>query len=49
MKYVEDRFNKKFNYPWVFLNEVPFDKTFVEYVVFQTQTYVLGLLMLCGV
>ncbi|EJD42576.1 glycosyltransferase family 15 protein [Auricularia subglabra TFB-10046 SS5] len=28
MKYVEDRFNKKFNYPWVFLSEVPFSKQF---------------------
>ncbi|ELU39296.1 glycosyltransferase family 15 protein [Rhizoctonia solani AG-1 IA] len=26
MKHMEDRFNKKFNYPYVFLNDVPFDK-----------------------
>ncbi|KAG8737510.1 alpha 1,2-mannosyltransferase 2.4.1 [Ceratobasidium sp. 414] len=28
MKHMEDRFNKKFNYPYVFLNDVPFDKRF---------------------
>lgn len=28
MKHMEDRFNKKFNYPYVFLNDVPFDKKF---------------------
>ncbi|CUA74451.1 hypothetical protein RSOLAG22IIIB_05561 [Rhizoctonia solani] len=28
MKYMEDRFNKKFNYPYVFLNDVPFNKRF---------------------
>jgi mannosyltransferase len=26
----EDRFNYKYNYPWVFLNDVPFDQTFIE-------------------
>ena len=25
---VEDKFNKKFNYPWVFLNEEPFSDEF---------------------
>ncbi|KZW03570.1 glycosyltransferase family 15 protein [Exidia glandulosa HHB12029] len=30
MKYVEDRFNKKFNYPWVFLSEAPFSKQFKQ-------------------
>ncbi|QRV79345.1 cytochrome P450 family protein [Ceratobasidium sp. AG-Ba] len=28
MKHMEDRFNKKFDYPYVFLNDVPFDKRF---------------------
>lgn len=28
IRQVEDRFNKKFNYDWVFLNEKPFDATF---------------------
>jgi alpha 1,2-mannosyltransferase len=28
MRHMEDRFNKKFNYPYVFLNDVPFDKKF---------------------
>ena len=25
---IEDRFNKRFNYPWVFLGEVPFTRHF---------------------
>ena len=25
---LEDRFNKKFGYPWVFLNEEPFSEEF---------------------
>ena len=28
MKQMEDRFNKKFNYPYVFLNEEPFSDEF---------------------
>ncbi|KAI8867396.1 glycosyl transferase, partial [Ramicandelaber brevisporus] len=28
MRQVEDRFNKKFNYPWVFLNDEPFTDEF---------------------
>ena len=28
MKQVEDRFNKKFQYPYVFLNENPFEDGF---------------------
>lgn len=28
MKQLEDRFNKKFNYPWVFLNDEPFTEEF---------------------
>jgi alpha 1,2-mannosyltransferase len=28
MKQMEDRFNKKFNYPWIFLNEEPFSDDF---------------------
>lgn len=28
MKQMEDRFNKKFNYPWIFLNEQPFTEEF---------------------
>jgi len=28
MKQMEDRFNKKFNYPYVFLNEQPFSDEF---------------------
>ncbi|KAG2736530.1 hypothetical protein G9P44_000620 [Scheffersomyces stipitis] len=27
---VEDRFNNKYNYDWVFLNDQPFDETFIE-------------------
>ena len=25
---VEDRFNRKFNYPWIFLNDRPFSEEF---------------------
>ena len=28
MKQMEDRFNKKFDYPWIFLNEEPFSDEF---------------------
>lgn len=31
MRQLEDRFNKKFNYPWIFLNNEPFDDTFKRY------------------
>lgn len=30
MKQMEDRFNKKFNYPWVFLNDKPFSDEFIN-------------------
>ena len=33
MEQMEDRFNKKFQYPYVFLNDVPFDETFKKYFV----------------
>ncbi len=26
MRYLEDRFNKRYKYPWTFLNDVPFTK-----------------------
>ena len=29
---MEDRFNKKFQYPWVFLNEEPFSDEFKRYI-----------------
>ncbi|KAJ2574540.1 hypothetical protein GGH95_003890, partial [Coemansia sp. RSA 1836] len=29
MRQIEDRFNNKFNYPYVFLNDVPFTDEFV--------------------
>ncbi|KAI0690378.1 glycosyltransferase family 15 protein [Cytidiella melzeri] len=32
MRSLEDRFNHKYNYPWVFLNDVPFDETFISMV-----------------
>lgn len=28
IRHVEDRFNRKFNYDWVFLNDKPFDEQF---------------------
>lgn len=30
IKELEDRFNKRFGYPWLFLNEVPFSNEFKE-------------------
>jgi len=30
MRQLEDRFNKKYNYPYVFLNDVPFTEEFKE-------------------
>jgi alpha 1,2-mannosyltransferase len=32
IKQMEDRFNKKYNYPYVFLNDKPFDDKFKAYV-----------------
>jgi alpha 1,2-mannosyltransferase len=32
MKQMEDRFNKKFRYPYVFLNEEPFTDKFKQYI-----------------
>jgi alpha 1,2-mannosyltransferase len=34
MKQLEDRFNKQFHYPYVFLNELPFEDNFKKYVLF---------------
>ncbi|KAK9897839.1 glycosyltransferase family 15 protein [Cystobasidium minutum MCA 4210] len=31
IRFMEDRFNRKFNYPYVFLNDVPFDDNFKKY------------------
>lgn len=31
MRQLEDRFNSKYNYPYVFLNDGPFDDDFIEY------------------
>mgnify|MGYP002621723879 CR=1 FL=1 len=28
IRQIEDRFNRRYNYPWVFLNDKPFDETF---------------------
>lgn len=33
MKQVEDRFNRNFNYPWVFLNDQPFSEEFMRLIV----------------
>lgn len=30
MRSLEDRFNRDYKYPWVFLNDVPFDQEFIE-------------------
>jgi len=45
MKQMEDRFNKKFQYPWVFLNEEPFSDEFKKYTTELTgATPVYGLI-----
>lgn len=31
MRLLEDRFNRHYRYPWVFMNEVPFDDDFIEH------------------
>jgi alpha 1,2-mannosyltransferase len=41
---LEDRFNHKYRYPWVFLNEQPFSDDFKRYVPL---TPVLPSLVLC--
>lgn len=33
---MEDRFNKKFKYPYVFLNEQPFDENFKKWVLYKS-------------
>jgi alpha 1,2-mannosyltransferase len=33
VKQMEDRFNKKFGYPYVFLNEQPFEENFIKFVL----------------
>ncbi|KIJ44082.1 glycosyltransferase family 15 protein [Sphaerobolus stellatus SS14] len=38
MKQMEDRFNKKFDYPWVFLNEEPFTDEFKKLTTEVTQS-----------
>lgn len=30
MREVEDRFNKRFGYPWVFLNDEPFTDEYIS-------------------
>lgn len=37
MHQIEDRFNKKFNYPYVFLNDVPFTPEFITETTAMTQ------------
>lgn len=32
IKQHEDRFNHKYHYPWVFLNDEPFSEDFIQYV-----------------
>ena len=42
---LEDRFNHKYRYPWVFLNEQPFSDDFKRYVPL---TLILNLCLLCS-
>lgn len=30
IRQIEDRFNRNYHYPWIFLNEVPFTEEFIE-------------------
>jgi alpha 1,2-mannosyltransferase len=38
---MEDRFNKKFGYPYVFLNEQPFEDNFIKFVLCSENLVVL--------
>ncbi|KAJ1965779.1 hypothetical protein GGI12_000524 [Dipsacomyces acuminosporus] len=40
MRQIEDRFNSKFNYPYIFLNDVPFTDEFVEETAAMTKANV---------
>ncbi|KAI8880642.1 glycosyltransferase family 15 protein [Backusella circina FSU 941] len=40
MRYLEDRFNKKYNYPWIFLNEEPFTEEFKNMTAMMTNAQV---------
>ncbi|KAJ2043417.1 hypothetical protein GGH13_009784, partial [Coemansia sp. S155-1] len=40
MRQIEDRFNSKFNYPYVFLNDVPFTDDFVAETTAMTRANV---------
>lgn len=35
MRQIEDRFNRKFNYPYVLLNDEPFTEDFKKYDFYQ--------------
>lgn len=41
MKQIEDRFNRKFNYPYVLLNDEPFTEDFKKYGIYQVHGYCL--------
>lgn len=30
IRQIEDRFNRNYHYPWVFLNDVPFTQEFID-------------------
>lgn len=40
MRYLEDRFNHKYNYPWIFLNEEPFTEEFKNMTSMMTNAQV---------
>ncbi|KAG1827260.1 glycosyltransferase family 15 protein [Suillus subaureus] len=40
MKQIEDRFNRKFQYPYVFLNDEPFTQSFKDHILALTNTKV---------
>ena len=37
---MEDRFNRKYKYPWVILNEEPFTADFIQFVVLEILSHI---------
>lgn len=44
---LEARFNRKFNYPWVFLNDEPFSTDFKRYVITLSRATSFSCIMFC--
>lgn len=48
IRQMEDRFNHKYKYPWVLLNEEPFTETFKRLACFTTQFWAFDLKISCS-